>query len=143
MTVLRADQCLVGIHLRGASKLVIDPACMGYSKAALQQLFHYVIANNSKHKENHLVQVKLHSENFEELSTHLHLRKLNPNLNFRQTLSQCDELKYSGEKVRNLEGTFWNINRRRNPQPFFMGILVVLYVIIGLLCLYAAVYYFV
>lgn len=88
MTVLRADQCPVGIHLRGASKLVIDPGCMGYSKAALQQLFHYVIANNSNHKRNHL-----------------HLRKLNLNLNFRQTLSQCDELKYSGEKVRNLEGS--------------------------------------
>jgi hypothetical protein len=82
MTVLCADRDPVDIPLKEASKLVIDPACKGYSKAVLLQPLRSVVAKNSNHKENHLIKVQLHNECCKESGTRLNFSKLNLNLNF-------------------------------------------------------------
>jgi len=69
MTVLRADRDPVDIPLKGARKLLIDPICKGYSRAALLQPMRVIHANNSNGGNNQLTQVQLNNECCEELGT--------------------------------------------------------------------------
>ena len=57
----------------------------------------------SNGKEHHLVQDQLHNECCEELGTRVNLSKLSLNLNFKQTISHADDLKYAGIKIKELE----------------------------------------
>jgi hypothetical protein len=47
--------------------------------------------------------VKLHNEHCEEIGSCLNLSTMNLNLNFRETISHADDLRYAGIKVRDLE----------------------------------------
>ena len=73
---------------------------MGYSRAALLQLMHSILANNSDNRGNRLIQVKLHDDCFEELGTRLNLSTSVLDLNFRETVSHADELRYAGVNVK-------------------------------------------
>jgi hypothetical protein len=87
-----------------AGRLSIDSTCKGYyNRAALLQYLRSVKTNDSSAKENILVQVQLNNECCEQLGTRVNLSKLNLNLNFRQTISHADDLKYAGIKVKDLE----------------------------------------
>jgi hypothetical protein len=77
------------------------------------------LANSSNQKENQLIQVKLHNECCEELGTRLNLSTLNLNLNFRETISHADDMKYAGIKDI-LRDTFWNTSGRRNLRLSIM-----------------------
>jgi hypothetical protein len=104
--VLCADPDPVDIPLLvggGGGKLLYDPTCNGYSQSALLQPRRSVLANSSNHKENQLIQVKLHNECCEKLGSCLNLSTMNLNLNFRETISHADDLRYAGIKVRDLE----------------------------------------
>jgi len=101
--VLCSDRDPVDIPLKGAGKLIIDSTCKGYSKAALLQPMRSVLANNSNTRDSQLIQVKLHNECCEELGTRLNLSTLNLDLNFRETISHADDLRYAGIKVKDLE----------------------------------------
>jgi hypothetical protein len=103
MTILCADRDPVDIPLKRAGRLSVDPTCKGYSGAALLQPMRAAKVNNSNAKEHRLMQVQLHNECCEELGTRVNLSKLQLHLNFRQTLSQADDLRYAGIKVRDLE----------------------------------------
>ena len=76
ITILCADRDPVDVPLKGAGRLSIDPACKGYSRAALLQPVRAITANQSNSKEHQLVQVQLHNECCEELGTRVNLRKL-------------------------------------------------------------------
>ena len=103
MTVLCADRDPIDVPLRGAGKLMLDSTCKGYSKAALLQPVREIIADGSKNGNNQLIQVKLQNECCEELGTRLNLSTLQLDLNFRETVSHADDLKYVGVKVKDLE----------------------------------------
>jgi len=103
MTVLCADRDPIDIPLRGAGKLVLDPTCKGYSKAALLQPVRVIKAYGSRSRNNILIQVKLQNECCEELGTRLNLSTLKLDLNFRETVSHADDLKYVGVKVKDLQ----------------------------------------
>jgi hypothetical protein len=102
ITILCADRVPVDVLLKGAGKLSIDPDCKGYSKAALLQPMRSVKANTSSAREHRLAQAQLSTECCEELNARVNLSRLNLNLNFRQTVSHADDLRYAGIKVRDL-----------------------------------------
>ena len=81
----------------------IDPTCKGYSRAALLQPLRAAKVNNSNAEGHRLVQVQLYNECCEELGTRVNLSKPKLHLNFRQTVSHADDLRYAGIKVRDLE----------------------------------------
>lgn len=83
--------------------MIIQPTYKGYSKAALLQPLHSVAVNDSQTKENQLIQVKLQNESCEELGTRANLSKLHLNLNFQETISHADDLRYAGVKIREME----------------------------------------
>jgi hypothetical protein len=103
MTVLCADRDPLDIPLKGAHKLFLDSMCKGYSRAALLQPMRSILANNSNNRGNDLIHVKLHNVCCEELRTRLNLSNLNLDLNFRETISHADGLRYAGVKIRDLE----------------------------------------
>ena len=78
VTVLCADRDPADIPVKGYSQL-LQPRC-------------YVLANSSNHKENQLIQVKLHNECCVERGTCLNLSTMNLNLNLRETISHADDL---------------------------------------------------
>ena len=100
ITILCADRDPVYVPLKGAGRLFIDPAWKGYSRAALLQPLRVITANQSNAKEHRLVQVQLINECCEELGTRVNLSKLSLNLNFKQTVSHADDLKYAGIKIK-------------------------------------------
>jgi hypothetical protein len=115
INILCADIDQVYVPLKGAGRLSIDPACKGYSRAALLQPLQVITTNQSNAKEHRLVQVQLHNECCEELGTRVNLSKLSLNLNFKQTVSHADDLKYAGIKIKQLEKHIseqeWKIGR--------------------------------
>jgi hypothetical protein len=125
ITILCADRDPVDAPLMGAGRLAIDFTCKGYSRAALLQPLRSVKTNDSGAKENRLVQVQLNNECCEELGTRVNLSKLNLNLNFRQTISHADDLKYAGiTKSKTWKSTYWNTSGRENTQFCIMGTLL-------------------
>jgi hypothetical protein len=96
MTVLCTDRDPVDIPLKGAGKLILDHTCKGYSKVTLLQSMRVLQANSSKNGNSQLVQVQLYNECCEELGTRLNFSILNLDLNFRETVSHADDLKYVG-----------------------------------------------
>jgi hypothetical protein len=85
------------------SRQVVDPTCKNYSRAALLQPFRAAKTKNSNARENPLVQVQLHNECCEELVTRVNRIKLNLSLNFQQSVSHTDDLRYAGIKNGDLE----------------------------------------
>jgi len=136
MTVLCNDRDPVDIPLKGAGKLVIDPTCKGYSKAALLQPMRSLFANSSNNRDSQLIQVKLHNECHEELGTCLNLSTLNLDLNFRETISHADDLSYAGIKVIDLQRHVLEHEWKEKHSTIHYGYSIGLYVIIGLLCFY-------
>jgi hypothetical protein len=124
MTVLCADRDPVHVPLKGAGRLVLDPTCKGYSKAALLQPMRVIHANSSKGGNNQLIQIQLHNECCEELGTRLNFSVLNLDLNFRETVSHANDLKYAGVKVRDLEKHIQEHEWRENTQLSTMVILL-------------------
>jgi hypothetical protein len=137
VTVLCADRDPIDVPLRGAGKLILDPNCKGYSKAALLQPIQAVRADSSKSGNNQLIQVKLQNECCEELGTRLNLSTLKLNLNFRETVSHADDLKYVGIKVKDLEKHIQEEWRNKH-SAIHHGYSIALYVVISLFCLYVA-----
>jgi hypothetical protein len=103
LTVLCDDRDSVDIPLKGAGKLSLDSTCKGHSKAALLQPMPSILANNSYKGNSQLIQIKLHNQCCEKLGTHLNLRTLNLDFNFREKISHADDLRYAGIKVGDLE----------------------------------------
>ena len=97
-----------------------------------------VLANNSIDNGGQLIQVKLHNDCCEELGTHLNLSTLNLNLNFRDTISHADDLRYAGIKVKDLERHVLEHEWREKHSIINHGYSIGLYVIIGLVCFYIA-----
>ena len=62
LTVLCADRDPVDVPLKGTGKLMLDPTCKGYSRAALLQPVRVINANSSKNGNNQLIQVQLRNE---------------------------------------------------------------------------------
>ena len=138
MTVLCADRDPVDIPLKGAGKLILDPTCKGYSWAALLQPVQAIKANSSKNGNNQLIQVKLQNECCEELGSRLNLSSLNLDLNFRETVSHADDLKYVGVKIKDLEKHIQEHEWKEKHSIIYHGYSIGLYVIVGLFCLYVA-----
>jgi hypothetical protein len=136
MTVLCADRDPIDVLLRGAGKLILDPTCKGYSKAALLQPVREIRADGSKSGNNQLIQVKLQKECCEELGTRLNLSTLQLDLNFRETVSHADDLKHVGVKVKDLEKNIQEHEWRNKHSTIYHGYSVALYVIVSLFCLY-------
>ena len=95
-----------------------------------------VLANNSTTRDSPLIQVKLHNEYCEELGTRLNLSTLNLDLNFRETISHADDLRYAGIKVKDLERHVLEHEWREKHATIHYGYSIGLYVIIGLLSFY-------
>jgi len=87
MSILCAVRDPVDMPLKGAGRMVVDPTCKGYSKAALLQPMCATGVNTSSAREHRLAQVQLHNDCCEELGTRVNLSKLNLHLYFRQTVS--------------------------------------------------------
>jgi hypothetical protein len=136
MTVLCADRDPIDVPLRGAGKLILDSTCKGYSKAALLQPVREITADGSKSGNNQLIQVKLQNECCEELGTRLNLSTLQLDLNFQETVSHADDLKYVGVKISDLEKNIREHEWRSKHSTIHHGYSVALYVIISLFCLY-------
>ena len=136
MTVLCTDRDPIDVPLRGAGKLTLEPTCKGYSKAALLQPVREIRADGSKSGNNQLIQVKLQNECCEELGTRLNLSTLELDLNFRETVSHADDLKYVGVKVKDLEKHIQEHEWRNKHSTVYHGYSVAVYVIISLFCLY-------
>ena len=77
--------------------MVLEPACKGYSKAALLQPVRVVKSDGSGSANNKLIQVKLRNECCEVLGTRLNLSTLKLDLNFRETVS-CRRPKICGSE---------------------------------------------
>ena len=136
LTVLCADRDPVDIPLKGTGKLTLDPTCKGYSRAALLQPVRTINANSSKNGNNQLIQVQLRNECCEELGTRINLSTLKIDLNFRETVSHADDLKYVGVKVKDLEKHIEEHEWRNKHAIIHHGYSVALYVIVSLFCLY-------
>jgi hypothetical protein len=136
LTVLCADRNPVDIPLKGAGKLKIDPTCKGYSRAALLQPMREIHANSSNSGANKLIQVQLNNECCEELGTRLNFRTLNLDLNFRETVSHTDDLKYAGVRIKDLEKHSQEHEWKEKHSFVHHGYSIVLYVIVSLLILY-------
>jgi len=139
ITVLCAGQDPIDIPLKGAGKLFVVSNCKGYSRAALLQPLRAGKVNTSITQEHRLIQVKLHNEWCEELGTRVNLSKLNLNLNFRQTVSHADDLKYAGIKIKDLEKHVLEHEWREKHSVLHHGYSIVLYVFVSIICLYAVV----
>lgn len=138
-TILCADRDPVVAPLMGAGRLSIDSTCKGYRKAALLQPLRSIKTNDSSSKENPLVQIQLNNESCEELGTPVNLSKLNLNLNFRQTISHADDLKYAGIKVRDLEKHTLEHDWKEKHSVLYHGYSTVVYIIVVLVCVYIVV----
>jgi hypothetical protein len=136
ITILCADRVPVDVPLKGAGKLSIDPACKGYSRAALLQPLRSVNANTSSAREHRLAQAQLSTEYCEELKTRVNLSRLNLDLNFRQTVSHADDLRYAGIKVRELEANILEHEWKEKHSVTHKSFSIVLYILIVLICLY-------
>jgi len=136
MTVLCADRDPIDVPLRGAGKLMLDSTCKGYSKAAMLQPVREIRADGSKSGNNQVIQVKFHNECCEELGTRLKLSTLQLDLNFRETVSHADDLKYVGVKVKDLEKNIHEHEWRNKHSTIHHSYSVALYVIISLFCFY-------
>ena len=134
MTVLCDDWDPVDIPLKGAHKLSLDSTCKGYSKAVLLQPMRSILANNSYKGNNQLIQIKLHTKCCEELDTHLNLSTLNFDLNFRETISRADNLRYAGIEVDDLERRVLKHEWKVKHAVIHDGYSVVFYILIALLC---------
>jgi hypothetical protein len=95
-----------------------------------------ILANSSNDKSGQLIQVKLHNECCEELGTRLNLSTLSLNLNFRETISHADNLRYAGIKVKDHERHVLEHEWREKHSIINHGYSIGFYVIIGLLCFY-------
>jgi len=129
LTVLCADRDPVDIPLKGTGKLILDPTCKGYSRAALLQPVRIVHANSSK-GNNQLIQVKLRNECCEELGTRINLSTLSIDLNFRETVSHADDLKYVGVKIKDLEKHIQEHEWGNKHATIHHGNSIVVYVIL-------------
>ena len=98
-----------------------------------------VNVNTSLAKEHRLAQVQLHNECCEELGTRVNISKVNLNLNFRQTVSHADDLRYAGIKVRDLEKHVIEHEWREKHSVVHHGYSIILYILIVLVCLYIVV----
>jgi len=136
MTILCADQDPIHVPLKGAGKLSIDPNCKGYSRAALLQPLPTARINASSAKEHRLAQIQLHNECCEELGTRVNISKINLNLNFRQTVSHADDLRYAGIKVRDLEKHVLEHEWKEKHLAFHHGYSTVFYILLALVVLY-------
>ena len=136
ITILCAGQDPVDIPLKGAGKLSIEPVCKGYSRAALLQPLRAGKMNTSKAREHRLIQVQLHNECCEELGTRINLSKLTLNLNFRQTVSHAEDLKYAGIKVKDLERHVLEHEWREKHSTQHHGYSIVLYIVVSMVFLY-------
>jgi hypothetical protein len=87
-------------------------------------------------KEHRLAQVQLHNECCEELGTRVNISKVNWNLNFRQTVSHADDLRYAGIKVRDLEKHVLEHEWREKHSVAHHGYSSILYILNVLVCLY-------
>lgn len=132
-TILCAD---VDVPLKGAGRLSVDPHCKGYSRAALLQPLRTPRVNWSSIKEHRLAQIKLQNECCEELGSRVNISKINLNLNFRQTVSHADDLRYAGIKVRDLEKHVLEHEWREKHLTSHHGYSIVLYTLITLVVLY-------
>jgi hypothetical protein len=140
ITILCAGRDPVDVPLKGAGRLSVDSTCKGYSRAALLQPLRKGKANTSNAKEHHLVQVQLHNECCEELGTRVNLSKLNLNLNFRQTVSHADDLRYAGVKIRDLEKHILEHEWREKHSIMHHGYSIALYIFVVIVCLYVVVH---
>jgi len=95
--------------------------------------------NNSNAKEHRLVQVPLHNECCEELGARVNPSKLKLNLNFRQTVSHANDLRYAGVKVRELERHTLEHEWQEKHSVLHQGYSIVLYIFVVLVCLYIAI----
>jgi nucleoside diphosphate kinase len=136
ITILCNGQDPIDIPLKGAGKLSIEPNCKGYSRAALLQPLRAGKMNTSRAREHRLIQVQLHDECCEELGTRVDLSKLNLNLNFRQTISHAEELKYAGIKVKDLERHILEHEWKEKHSSQHHGYSIVLYIVVSMVFLY-------
>jgi len=132
ITVLCAAQDPIDIPLKGAGKSSVNSNCKGYSRAALLQPLRAGKVNTLDTKEHRLIQVLLHNECCEELGTRVNLSKLNLNLNFRQTVSHADDLKYAGIKIKDLEKHVLEHEWREKHSVLHHGYSIVLYVFVSI-----------
>lgn len=139
ITILCAGHDPVDIPLKGAGKLFVDSNCKGYSRAALLQPLRTGKVNTSGTKEHRLVQVDLHNECCEELGTRVNLNKLKLNLNFRQTVSHADDLRYAGIKVKDLERHVLEHEWKEKHSVLHHGYSIVFFIIVSLVLLYIVV----
>jgi len=139
MTILCADRDPVDMPLKGVGRLVVDPTCKGYSKAALLQPMHATRVNMSSAREHRFAQVQLHNDCCEELGTRVNLSKLNLHLNFRQTVSHADDLSYAWIKVKELERHILEHEWKEKHSVLHHGYSTVLYIFVILVCLYIVV----
>jgi hypothetical protein len=95
-------------------------------------------ANSSNSGNNQLIQVHLNNECCEELGTRLNFSTLNLDLNFRETVSHADELKYAGVRIRDFESHIQEHEWREKHLTVHHGYSIVVCVIVSLLCLYVA-----
>ena len=107
-----------------------------YSRAALLQPLRAGKMNTSKAREHRLIQVQLHNECCEELGTRINLSKLTLNLNFRQTVSHAEDLKYAGIKVKDLERHVLEHEWREKHSTQHHGYSIVLYIVFSMVFLY-------
>jgi hypothetical protein len=84
------------------------------------------------------MQVQLSNDCCEELGTRLNLNTLSLDLNFRETASHADDLKYAGVKVRDLEKHILDHEWREKHSVTHHGYSVILYIIVSVVSLYAA-----
>jgi hypothetical protein len=95
--------------------------------------------SRSSAKEKRLTQIQLHNECCEELGTKVNISKINLNLNFRQTVSHANDLRYAGIKVRDLEKHKLEHELREKHSVLHHGYSTVLYILIVLVYLYIAI----
>jgi hypothetical protein len=81
----------------------------------------------------------LQNECCEELGARVNLSKINLNLNFRQTVSHADDLRYAGIKVRDLERHVLEHEWKEKHSVVHHGYSIILYILIVLVCLYIVV----
>ena len=136
MTILCADRDPIDVPLKGAGRLSIDPHCKGYSRAALLQPLRTVRMNASSAKEHRLAQIQLTNECCEELGTRVNMSKIKLNLNFRQTVSHADDLRYAGIKVRELEKHVLEHEWKEKHSALHHGYSTVFYILLVLVVLY-------
>jgi hypothetical protein len=139
ITILCTGHDPVDITLKGAGKLSVDPNCKGCSRAALLQPLRSGKTNKSSGREHRLVQFEMHNDCCEELGTRVNLSKLELNLNFRQTVSHAEDLRYAGIKVKELEKNVLDLEWRERHSAQHFGYSIVFYIVIVVLILYVVI----